>query len=98
MSSWQSVACFQLPPTGDSSERVELLRIIVEDLLRQRGGHVLARSHGRDKVTLLGGILVAVVGSDEEMILAGITRDIGDILVRLANDVNPVVAEHVHIR
>ena len=62
-----------------SIQRIKLARIIKENLIRQRAWNVFARSHGGNQLPFLGRILVAIVGADEQMILAGKPRNIIDV-------------------
>ena len=46
-------------------------------------------------MALLGGIIVAVVGADDDVILAGVSREIGDVFVGFAGDVESVLMEKI---
>src|SRR5437867_10363688 len=78
-------------------QRIEELRIIEEDLVGERRRNIFARAHGGDELALFGWILMAVIGTDQQMILAGVFRNIFDILVRFAGDENPILTEHVFV-
>src|ERR1043166_6529176 len=83
--------------TAESIQWVKLARIVEQDSIRQRAWNVFPCSHGCYQLPFLGRILMAIVGSDQQMIFAAKSRDVIDILVRFAGDKNPILAKHVLI-
>src|SRR5437870_4140856 len=78
-----------------SSDPVEDPRILAEDLLDQRLRQVFALTNRSDQLGLVGGVVVAEIGPDDQVVLADVPREIGNVLVGLARDEHAVLAEEV---
>ncbi len=49
-------------------ERIEELRIVEEDFVRERRRNIFARAHGGDELALFGRILMTIVRADDQVI------------------------------
>ena len=73
--------------------RIKRPRIVVQDLLPQLRRNIFADIERVDELVFARRIVMRIVGTDQQMILAGAFGDIGNILVRFASDIEPVLAE-----
>src|SRR5688572_7795522 len=75
------------------SHRIERPGIIVENLPLERGRDILANVDRVDELVFARWVAVRIVRADEQMIIAGVFRQIRNIFVGFAGDVEPVLLE-----
>src|SRR5579875_2825168 len=79
----------------DRSQPVEPGGVVAHDALQLRVGQVAAGAHGGHELRLLGWVVVAVVGADEQVVLADVLHQVRDVLVGLASHEQAIVAEEL---
>src|SRR5581483_11377966 len=69
-------------------ERVERPGVVIENLLLQGRLDVAAVLKHLDGIDLTRWVAVTVIGADDEAVLPAVARDIGNVIVVLASDVD----------
>ena len=70
-------------------------RVVDEDLFREWFGDVFAFLQRLDKLLLGRRIVVAVVGADDDVVLADAFGEVWDVFVGLASDEQIVISEQL---
>src|SRR5215510_6843191 len=77
------------------SNSVKLPAIVAQNLLHQAGGHVFAGFHGCDEMSLFRRIVVSIVGAGEQVILANILRQVGQVFVSFRGNKETAIFEKI---
>ena len=78
-----------------SSHAVKRPRIVVKNFPLELRRHILAHVDGIDELILARRIAVRIVRADEQMIIAGVFRQIRNILIGFARDVEAILAKQL---
>src|SRR5262245_33963717 len=77
------------------SNSVKLPGIVAQNLLHQTGGHVFTVFHGCHEMSLFCLIVVIMIGSCEQVILANILRQVSQVFVGFAGDKETAIFEKI---
>ena len=74
---------------------VQLSRIVAKNLLHHRGQNIFPRPHIFHELRFFRRIVVAVVGADDNMILADVIEQVRQFFVGFAGNPESIVAEKI---